>query len=486
MDKFADLEPSSVFRFFAEISSIPRGSGNMGAISQYVLDFARERGYAARKDEFSNVVVFCPASPGMEDRPTVMLQGHLDMVCEKSADSRHDFKKDPLDLRQMDDCIYAASTTLGADDGIAVAYALAIMDDRSIVHPPLELVFTADEEVGMVGATGLDTSDLKAKYLLNLDSEREGVFLSSSAGGLRAFLSVPVKYTKKSGEKYSILVSGFQGGHSGGEIDKYRGNANLIMGRLLHFLSVNGVGLDIYSLQGGLMINAIPRDAACRALLATDEDAAKLEKLIPEFEKTIKNEYKATDKNIMIYCDRKGRDEKPVLHKKMQERLIFLLNTLPDGVIRMSQEEATRGLVETSLNMGIMRLTEKSFEIEAALRSSVSTAKYALAEKLRYLVETIGGSYEESGDYPAWEYREDSKIIPFISGLYTEMSGRAAEVSGVHMGVECGIFYEKMPDLDIVSFGPDISGAHTPSERMSIPSAKRTWDLLLRVLKEIK
>ena len=484
MGVLSGLKPESVFRYFEEISLIPRGSHNTGEISAYLAQFARDNSLRYRQDELGNVVIFVPATEGYENKVPVILQGHMDMVCEKTMDSKHDFTKDPLELAVMDDEIFAKGTTLGGDDGIALAYCLALASDPSLKHPALELIFTVDEEVGMDGAAGIDTSDLKAGYMLNLDSEDEGVIVTSSAGGLKASLSVPVRYRKGQGEEYKIIISGLAGGHSGTEIDKYHANAIILMGRLLHFLKVKNVNFSIVSLTGGLMDNAIPRDADC-SILISEEDPSSFEDLIREFEEIIRNEYKANEDNIMIYCDHRGQGEREVLYKKHEERVIFLLNTVPDGVQRMSQEPDTKGLVETSLNNGIMRLTEKEFYINASLRSSVSSEKEALSEKLRYLVETIGGTYETSGDYPAWEFNEGSSLLKTAREVFSEQYGYEPKVVGIHAGVECGIFYEKMNGLDIISIGPDMRGVHTPQEKLYIGSVERTWLFLCGILERL-
>lgn len=481
MGVLSDLEPKEVFKYFEEICGVPRGSHNTGAISDYLAKFGKDHGFKTRQDELGNVVIHVPASKGYEDKKAVILQGHMDMVCEKTADSRHDFTKEPLDIRVMDDEIFANGTTLGADNGIALAMAMAAALDPSFSHPALELVFTVDEEVGMEGATGLDCSDLKAGYMLNLDTEDEGEIVTSSAGGLNAVMSVPVKYKKMSGEEYKIIISGLTGGHSGTEIDGYHANAIIIMGRLLHFLKSKNVEFHISGLDSGLMNNAIPRDADCDVIIP-EEYTDSFEGIIREFEDTIKNEYRANEHNIMIYCDHIGSAEKEVLHKKHKDRVIFLLNTVPDGVQRMSQEEATKGLVETSLNNGIMRLTEKDFYLNASLRSSISSAKHALSDKLKFLTETIGGTYEASGDYPAWEFNDDSHLLKTTREVFTKQYGHEPVVVGIHAGIECGIFFEKMPGLDIISIGPEMKGVHTPQEKLYIGSVQRTWELLKGIL----
>ena len=484
MGVLSDLEPQIVFNYFEEICKIPRGSHNTKAISDFLADFAKKNSLKYRQDELNNVVIFVPGTPGYEDKKSVILQGHMDMVCEKTTDSKHDFLNDPLDIAVMDDEIFARGTTLGGDDGIALAYGMAAATDKSFPHPPLEIIFTVDEEVGMEGAVGLDARDLKASYMLNLDSEDEGIIVTSSAGGLNAVMSVPVRYKKMTGEEYKIIISGLTGGHSGMEIDRYHANAIIIMGRLLHFLRDRKVDFNICGLDGGLMNNAIPRDADCDVIIPR-ESVDSFEGFIREFEDIIKNEYRANEHNIMIYCDHIGTSEKEVLRKKHEERIIFLLNTVPDGVQKVSQEPATKGLVETSLNNGIMRLTEKDFYLNASVRSSISSAKSALSDKLRYLTETIGGTYQASGDYPAWEFNDESALLKVATDVFKEQYGREPEVIGIHAGVECGIFYEKIPGLDIISIGPDMKGVHTPLEKLYIGSVKRTWEYIKGILSSL-
>ena len=476
------LEPVKVFEYFEEISRIPRGSFDTKAVADYLEGFAKERSLEYWRDEAGNVVIVREASEGYENGPSVMLQGHMDMVCEKNSDSSHNFKRDPLNLCVMEDFIFAKGTTLGGDDGIALAYMLAILDDEQVAAPRLECVFTADEEVGMLGVSALDTSVLKSEILINLDSDDEGIFLTSCAGGVRGNLSVPVRTKEKSGEKYNLVVCGLKGGHSGTEIHKYLGNANIILGRLLHYIG-NHMKFSIISIQGGLADNAIPREASTE-ILVQEEDISHFEDIVDEFEQIIRNEYRSVEKNIQIYCNDMGLTTAVALTQKTQERVIFLLNTLPDGVQKMSMEFP--GLVQTSLNLGIIRMNNGQFKASSAIRSCIGSEKEALSDKLRYLTETIGGTYTEQGDYPAWEYNEDSRIRKLIGKVYTSLTDEEPIFTGIHAGLECGILAGKMPGLDIVSMGPDILHVHSPKERLSISSAKRVYDLVCGVLRELR
>lgn len=479
-----NLEPKEVFEYFEDICQIPHGSGNTEAISEYCEEFAEAHSLDYIRDGRGNVVIYKAGSAGYENAEPVILQGHLDMVCEKNFeyDSKHDFKKDGLKLAVMDDFIYAKGTTLGGDDGIAVAYILAILASDTIKHPPLEAVLTVDEEIGMQGAAAMDMSCLHAKKLINIDNEVEGELLTSSAGGRMVTCEVPVRYCEKQGIKYNLVICGLQGGHSGVEIDKYRGNANLLMGRMLHFIGTK-INFDLSYLKGGLQDNAIPREAKAE-IIVHEKDASRLEDFISEFEATIQNEYRTIENNITVYCENMGKDTLRVLTPKTKERIIFLLMTIPDSIQKMSPD--MDNLVQTSSNAGIMRLSEKCFELIISIRSSVSSEKQALSDKIQYLTETIGGKYLVESDYPAWEYKETSHLRELMFQTYQEYFGNNPRLVGIHAGLECGIFYEKMKGIDIVSFGPDIENIHTPREKLSISSSKRTWEYLLKVLENCK
>lgn len=478
-----NLEPKHVFSYFEEICAIPHGSGNTEKLKEYLIAFAKEHQLSYHSDEYGNVAIFKSGSKGCEALPPVILQGHMDMVCEKNYEyaSRHDFSKDGLKLAVMDDYIYAKGTTLGGDDGIAVAYMLAVLSDKTLVHPPIEAVFTTDEEIGMAGAKAFDTSVLKGTTLINLDNEVEGEILTSSAGGRMIHCEVPVRYTTKSGLKYNIVICGLQGGHSGTEIDKCLGNANLLMGRLLHYLSKH-LNYELCSINGGLMDNAIPREAKAEILIS-EKNAYELEDCVAQFEATIQHEYRKIEQNMTIYCESDEKTTKKVLTPKTKERIIFLLMTIPDGVQKKSPDQ--NNLVQTSSNVGIMHLRDHSFELIISIRSSVTSEKEALSDKMKYLTETIGGTFTLESDYPAWEFRADSPLREMVFDTYQAQFGRNPRFTGIHAGLECGVFYEKIKNLDMISFGPDIDDIHTPREKLSIESAKRTWEFLIAILNDL-
>ncbi len=482
MEILKGLSPGSVFEYFEDICSIPHGSGNCAEIAGYCIDFAKKHGLSYYSDENNNVLIRKKASKGYENAMPLMLQGHLDMVCEKNFDydAKFDFKTEPLRLAVTDDQIYAKGTTLGGDDGIAVAYMLAILGDDSLMHPALECLFTADEETGMLGMSSFDTSVITSRRMINIDNETEGELLVSSAGGRKVKCHVPIRHCERRGMSYDIIICGLLGGHSGSEIDKYRGNANLLMGRLLHYLQER-IHYELYYLKGGLQDNAIPREAKASVLINAD-DSVLFEDLITEFEMTIINEYRRIENNITIYCEAGETVTENVLTDKTRERIVFLLMTIPDGIAKMCPEATS--IVQTSSNAGIMRLRDDYFSLIISIRSSISSEKEALSDKLKYLTETIGGEYIVESDYPAWEYRENSRLRDIASQAYKELFDKEVRITSIHAGLECGIIFDKITGMDIISIGPDIEDIHTPKEKLSISSVERTWRLLLKIMEK--
>ena len=480
-----DMEPKEVFRYFEEICAIPHGSSHTELISDYLVNFAKEHQLKYIQEECGNVIIYKQASAGYENAPTVILQGHMDMVCEKDAEAEINFLKDGLKLQVKDDYIFADHTTLGGDDGIALAYALAILassDSEEIKHPELEVVFTVDEEIGMLGATALDASVLKGRMLLNIDSEEEGILTTSCAGGVLGEVTLPFRTVEVEGVCYEILLEGLQGGHSGVEIHKERGNANILMGRLLFELSEE-MGFGISAISGGLKDNAIPR--AARAVIWLDEENQDTLKVIVEkFEETIRKEYRASDGAVTVNVHKLEETEGIMIHPGQKEMLIYILRNLPNGVQKMSMD--IPGLVETSCNLGIVKTLEDSVQLQVSIRSSVESEKRELSDKIRYLTEFLGCDYQESGDYAGWEYNPDSKLQKIMVDVYEKMYGKQPKVEAVHAGLECGILSAKMPGLQCISIGPDIMDIHTPKERLSISSTKRVWEYVKAVLREIK
>ena len=380
------------------------------------------------------------------------------------------------------DYVSAKDTTLGGDDGIAVAYALALLEDDSLCHPALEVLITVDEEIGLLGAAALDTTPLKGRYLINLDSEEEGYLWVGCAGGLTAQTNIPVKYQEADGRKYEITVSGLLGGHSGSEIDKNRANATLLLGRFLFEAREKG-SYVLAEIEGGQKDNAIPRTA--RALILTDEETgAEIQKFAGEFTRNLQKEYTGSDDGITVTAEARGTGKEPVLHPVSLEKVLFFLIHYPNGIQKMCGY--MEGLVETSCNLGITRLTPEGLACSASVRSSVATEKKALADKIAYLTEFLGGEYKAEGDYPSWEYKQDSRLRLYMVDVYEKLFHVKPQVRVIHAGLECGLFYEKIPGLDCVSLGPDMKDIHTTEEQLSISSVQKVWEYLLEVLKNMK
>lgn len=479
MSVLGELEPKSVFRFFEEICGIPHGSGNVDLLSNYLVAFAKERGLFCRQDAMKNVIISKEASPGYEEKEGIILQGHMDMVAVKKPDCAVDMKTQGIKVVVDGDSVCAEGTSLGGDDGIAIAYALAILDDDSLPHPHLDVVITVDEEVGMDGAKELDLSDVKGTRLLNLDSEDEGYFLAGCAGGASLKHTLPVSRIERKGTLYTCKIGGLLGGHSGGEIHKERGNANSLMGRLLQELfEVTDIG--ILSLEGGLADNAIPREAVLK--FAASEKEEELEQAVRDFEKVLQAELVTKDPGVRIEMTKEGEESCLCLNAVCGEKVKELLLLMPNGVQAMSAD--MHGLVQTSLNNGIMKLDEKEFHIVTSVRSSVTSEKEALITKVTTLTKVLGGSVEVSGDYPGWTYQKESPFRDLCIKVYQEMYGKKPVIQAIHAGVECGILLEKRPDLDCVSLGPDMKDIHTTEEKLSISSTKRVWEYVCRVLAE--
>ena len=476
MSVLSNIEPKEVLYWFEEISKIPRGSGNMEGISNFCEKFAKERNLFCIKDEHGNVIITKEATSGYENREAVILQGHLDMVCEKKEDCDIDFLKDPLRLKVEGDYIYAEGTTLGADDGVAIAYILAILNSDDISHPPIEAVLTVDEEIGLLGAGSVDLSMLKSKRLINLDIEEEGVFTVSCAGGATVTCTLPVNFKNTCGNVYTITLSGLKGGHSGAEIDKNRGNSNVLMARLLNKLNINS-DILVSEIKGGLKDNAIP--VKTTAKIVTKDN---LDEIIINYNKILKNEYQTSDADVFVSFE-KTKDKIMAADRESTDKIIFLLNSLPDGIQKMSAD--IEGLVETSLNMGKLLTEKDSVVMSFAVRSSVETEKEALIEKIKTITEFAGGKIDVSGVYSGWEYNKDSSLRKIMVNEYKKMYNKEPVIEAIHAGLECGMFTQKIKGLDCISIGPDIFDIHTPMERASISSLKRTWEFLKAVLKNV-
>lgn len=476
------LQPQCVLRYFEEISAIPHGSGNVSAISDYCVRFAKERGFEHYQDDKGNVVIIKKAANGYEDAPAVILQGHLDMVCEKAPGCQIDMTKEGLRLATDGEWIWAEGTTLGGDDGIAVAMALALLDSEDLPHPRLEVVLTVDEEIGLLGAAALQTDMLQGRYMINVDSENEGVLTISCAGGVRANCHIPIEREPTAGRCFCLTVKGAVGGHSGIKIIDGGANANVLMGRLLYGIS-RKMPLRLVEISGGMADNAIA--AACEAkVLVSVEEAERLVAITAAYGEVFCCEYRATDPELLVESTEVPCSEVPALTLAATARVTSALMLLPNGVQTMSHH--IPGLVQTSLNLGILRMEEHQAIASFSVRSSVATEKALLCERIECLSTLLGGETTFAGDYPGWEYKPDSKLRGLVASVYEEQTGKKAVIEAIHAGLECGIFAGKLPGLDCVSIGPDMEHIHSPQERLNVASTERTWNLICEVLAKAK
>lgn len=482
MRALENLKPENVFYYFEEIANIPHGSKNTKQISDYLVNFAKERNLEHYQDELNNVVIIKEASEGYESAEPVIIQGHMDMVCEKENGSTIDFEKDGLELYVDDGFVKAKDTTLGGDDGIAVAYALALLDSKELKHPRLEVVITVDEEIGMLGAVDIDLSMLKGHIMLNIDSDVEGEFLTSCAGGMSINSSIPVTRTSQTGLETIIKLTGLDGGHSGAEIHKEHGNANILMGRILENI-FNELPFGILDIKGGLKDNAIPRECTV-TLLIPEEAREDVTRIVNATAKELAAELSVADPATRIDLSFGNVTEKNVLDYASVNKIILYLRTVPNGVINMSQ--VITGLVETSLNLGILELKDNELSSLTSIRSSVATRKDDLKKRVMNIIEMLGGECEAEGEYPAWEYNDHSTLRPQVVKVYQELFGEEPKLTAIHAGLECGILSDKIPNLDCVSFGPTNYDIHTPKERLSISSTERYWNFLVKFLEEAK
>lgn len=464
------LRPERVFHYFEDICAIPHGSGNTDRISDYCVEFAKAKGLCCEKDEYNNVIIRKPASKGYEKHPTVIIQGHLDMVCEKEPASTIDFLTDGLDIAIDGDFIYAKGTTLGGDDGIAIAMALAILEDNSLSHPEIEALFTTDEETGMFGAEGLDTSKLCGKTLINIDSEEEGILTVGCAGGARVEINIPLTRSKSDMPCYKVVLGGLKGGHSGAEIDKGRLNSNITMGKFLNSLPFI---YNIGDINGGQKDNAIPRETVAIIFASGDLNA--------EAEKFVEANKVDTDAGLSISVEAYSYAE--CFDTDSSKKISDFLCKVPNGIISMSAD--IEGLVQTSLNLGVLKIENDRLSATIAPRSSVNDEKYALLERLKALTEEFDGEYASHSHYPAWEYRKVSPLRDTMAAVYKKMYGEAPVVAAIHAGLECGLFCDKIDGLDAVSFGPNLYDIHTSRERLSVSSVERTYAYLLEVLSSL-
>ena len=455
-----------VFEFFKEFSKIPHGSGNTKMISDYLADFAKKRNLEHYQDELDNIIIIKEAGKGFENAPAVIIQGHMDMVCAKEPGCTKDMEKEGIDIETDGEFMYAKGTTLGGDDGIAVAYALALLDSDE-AYPRLEVVITVDEEVGLTGASNIDLSMLKGKTMLNIDSEAEGVFTVGCAGGLRTDCEFKIVREASQKDTFKITISGLLGGHSGIDINKNRLNANKLMGEILSSFE----DIQIVSVNGGSADNVIT--SSCVAVIKADSvEVAGFSEKYKDIEPDIKIEIEK------LNCNCKAMD------KVSTDKFIKLINELPNGVVAMHTD--IEGLVKTSLNMGIVKTEDDKFTISFSIRSSADADKYELTDKVKGITESYGGIATVRGDYCGWDYKKDSKLRELMCDIFRRQYGKEPVIDIIHAGLECGIISSKIKDLDCVSIGPDLFDIHTPKERLNLKSAERVWNFVKAILKEIK
>ena len=481
-----NLQPELVFNYFKEISKIPRGSGNEQEISNYLANEGKRLGLEVVQDENLNVLIKKTATKSYENAPTVIIQGHMDMVCEKNKGKEHDFTKDPLELRVEGDYLYATDTTLGADNGIAVSMGLALLASNDLQHPALEVIFTADEEETMNGAMNLNGELFEGKYIINLDSEEEGTITVSCAGGVTAVATIDKEYKTVEGEKsaYKIDIKGLLGGHSGMEIDKQRANSNVLMGRLLnHIANTCHINFDLVSIEGGLKNNAIPREAEC-IILVDNHEECDFEQGIESILQVFKNEYKTSDPSLAIEIDRCKTVYEKALSDKCKESIISLINLMPRGIQTMSMD--IKGLVESSTNLGVISNNEENIVFEFATRSSVKSLKDDLNNRMTLLCNQLGVKLDLIDDYPEWEYAKNSKLEEVCVDTYEELMGKKPEIVAIHAGLECGLLLDAIKGAQAISIGPNLFDVHTPNEHLDILSTERTWKYLVAILKNIK
>ena len=482
MGKLSALQPSSVFSYFERLCSVPHGSGNTKQISDLCVSMAKELGLKYRQEPCNNVIIWKDGSAGYENAEPIILQGHMDMVCVKTEDCTKDLATEGLDVETDGEWVWAKNTSLGADNCIAVAMIFAILADDTLPHPPIEALFTVDEETGMEGAFAADLSDLKGKMLLNLDSEEEGVFTVSCAGGIHTDCFLPGKALPLCGEaQYLVRLSGLLGGHSGAEIDKGRASANSVMGRVLYSAMEQFPGLRLRDIRGGRFHNVIcPLNEALVAVPAEKSEA--FEEFIRSFGAILKNEYTGCDDGLTLVCEKAEFDT--AMDVATTSRMLHVLAALPQGVLAMNVDFP--GLVQTSLNLGVIKMDEDGLRFTLSIRSCIASQKQMVVQRIRAIMELAGGTVEVNSAYPGWQFKRDSVLLKRVMEAYRDISGKEGVISATHGGLECGLFIEKKPDLDVVSIGPELHDIHSVNEKLSVASTERVYALLCEILKRSK
>lgn len=483
MSVLEGLQPEKVFHYFEQICQIPHGSGNVEQISNFLADFAKERGLFCIQDDLKNIIIIKEAAPGYEQEEPIILQGHMDMVAVKEPGYEIDMLKEPLRLKVEDDRIYAKGTSLGGDDGIAVAYCLALLDSENLSHPRLEIILTVDEETGMEGAMEIDLSMLRGKRMINLDQEEEGIFITSCAGGAGVDVRIPIQRVPQGTADglMEVKITGLSGGHSGTEIHKNRGNANVLLGQLIGKL-IEQADAALVSMQGGVADNAIPREAAAQ-IAVKQEKMKQVKAIVKEQEQYLKKKLRESDPDFSILCRALPMTKEEWCSGSSADNALSCMTELPNGVVAMSRHVS--GLVETSLNLGVMKLTEDALLLRYAVRSSVDREKEAVCDTMKEIAARHGAEAVVRNAYPGWAYRVNSALRDKMCAVYEKMYGTEPKLEAIHAGLECGILAGKIPELDCISIGPDLMDVHTAQESMSIVSVQRVWEYLTAVLAEL-
>ncbi len=476
------IGPADVFGYFREISAIPHGSYHTSELSDYLESFAKDHSLDYVRDDMGNLIISRPASKGCEGFAPIALQGHIDMVCEKDASNPIDMEKQAISLMTDGEWIWADRTTLGGDDGIAVAIMLALLVDETITCPPLECIFTVDEEVGLLGADKMNLTGLRSRRMINLDSENEGLITASCAGGAEVGLTYKAKRRDKKGEVLTLSVKGLRGGHSGECINCGRANADILLARLLYRLEKVGK-YCIIGINGGLRDNAIPREAKAEIIFTGNFKHREVKEAVQSFADDIAREYSVTDPDIHIHAEWANKGKiitRIAFGRKDSRRLVRFLMAIPNGLIETSA--LYKDVPQTSLNLGILKTMAEGFHMVSMVRSSINSQKQMLLDRIACIADEFGISMAVEGVYPAWELIEQSDFRDLAADVYQQLTGKKAEVCVIHGGLECGLLAAKVPGLDCISIGPDMEGVHTPSERLNIPSSKRTYDYIKSIL----
>jgi dipeptidase D len=476
------LEPAILWQRFYEITQVPRPSKKEGKILDHMRKLLKELNISFKEDKVGNIIAVVPATKGYENSPTVVLQGHVDMVCEKNKDTKHDFENDPITMIRDNGWIKAKGTTLGSDNGIGVAAALAVITDKDAVHGPIEILLTIDEETGLTGATNLQPGLISGKILINMDSEEDGAFYVGCAGGMDTLGNFEIEYEDldKKNSAYELMVTGLKGGHSGLDISQGRANGIKIIARTLHQLKK--FDYRIAKLDGGSLRNAIPREA--EAILSVNEkDISEIEKVISDFEKKVSSEFKTSEGGLKISFKKADESASKVFTRNFSDKIIATLLALPHGVIMMSRD--IPDLVETSTNVATLKISNDKLTIGTSQRSSIESAKKYIAESVWSVFNLAGAKIEVTDGYPGWKPNMDSSLLKISKNIFKGLFKKEPEIKAIHAGLECGILEGKNPGLDMISFGPTIQGAHSPDEKVNIETVEKFYTLLKEILKEL-